>query len=434
MRDELAAADAQAARDGELAVLGRLRREVLARRIARVDLEGVAHEDVAARAVDVAADGHEVAHRQVQRHGAYLLVEREPPLDGGVVAARVQAGRTHDVLFGQPADGRRPGRGHVAHAFPQLVDAAGPAVHELMVVQVLGNDDVQPGARQRRVGSGPQLQMIGRTRAPPGEARVDGDDARPHLHALHQPVAYVAVGVRGERLVAPHDDHLGRAVGGIGVAQLVRHGGVGYGEVAQGRHGTADARHVAGEPGEEQRGDVRRLQGGLAEQGHQPVDVAARAMHAHDGLGAVFLADGLDLFFYEVVRLVPRDALELRRVAAVFARTLHGVQHPVGVVHDFGQIQAAHAQLAVREGAQGIALHMVQLAVLGVEQNAAAVMAAGRRILVGARDGEAVLLPRELAFVVGGTVEAVQEFLIVCHCSSLSFSRWRSSVHRTSPS
>ena len=277
-----------------------------------------------------------------------------------------------------------------------LVDAAGPAVHELMVVQVLGNDDVQPGARQRRVGSGPQLQMIGRTRAPPGEARVDGDDARPHLHALHQPVAYVAVGVRGERLVAPHDDHLGRAVGGIGVAQLVRHGGVGYGEVAQGRHGTADARHVAGEPGEEQRGDVRRLQGGLAEQGHQPVDVAARAMHAHDGLGAVFLADGLDLFFYEVVRLVPRDALELRRVAAVFARTLHGVQHPVGVVHDFGQIQAAHAQLAVREGAQGIALHMVQLAVLGVEQNAAAVMAAGRRILVGARDGEAVLLPREL--------------------------------------
>ena len=63
---------------------------------------------------------------------------------------------------------------------------------------------------------------------------------------------------------------------------------------------------------------------------------------------------------------------------------------------------------------------MVELAILHVEQNPAAVVTAGGRILVSTGDGELALLPREFPLVVGFTVDAVKEFLIVSHCSSLS--------------
>ena len=61
-------------------------------RVPRIDLERVAHQKVGARTVDVAADGHEVAHGQARMHGVHLRVEGKAPLDGAALCIRVHAG------------------------------------------------------------------------------------------------------------------------------------------------------------------------------------------------------------------------------------------------------------------------------------------------------------------------------------------------------
>ena len=72
---------------------------------------------------------------------------------------------------------------------------------------------------------------------------------------------------------------------------------------------------------------------------------------------------------------------------------------PVGMVHGFGHLQAAHAQRALVERVVGIALHLLQLAVLRVVQHAAAVVAAGPRPGGRARDGVLAVLPLPFASV-----------------------------------
>ena len=253
MGDKLSALDAQAARNGKFAVSCRLRSEIFARCVTRIDLERIAHKDVAAGAVDIAADGHEVAHGKVQSHGAHLLVERKAPLDSRIVARSVQAGGTGDILFFHAGDFGSPCRRHIFDTLPKLVKTACPAVHELLVVKRFRYDDVEPSASERRVGARTELQEIGGTSTPPSEARIDGYYLRPHLHALNQPMPYVAVGVRRKRLVAPYYDYFRSFERRVGVALFVRHRSIRNGKVAQRRHGAAHARHVASEARKEQR-------------------------------------------------------------------------------------------------------------------------------------------------------------------------------------
>ena len=56
-----------------------------------------------------------------------------------------------------------------------------------------------------------------------------------------------------------------------------------------------------------------------------------------------------------------------------------------------------------------------ELVVLGVQQNAAGVMASRRRIVIRTRNGIAVLFPLPFALVVSLAVDAVQKFLIKTH-------------------
>ena len=98
MGHEVAAFDGQGEVVVELLGAPFGRREVLARRVTGVDLERVVHEDVAARNVHVAAQGHEVAACKAQGHCRNLLVEREAPLDGTRLGPRVQTRRITDVV------------------------------------------------------------------------------------------------------------------------------------------------------------------------------------------------------------------------------------------------------------------------------------------------------------------------------------------------
>ena len=149
------------------------RREILTRGISCVAFERVVHEDVAARDIDVSAHGHEVAAGQAQCHGGKLLVEGQTPLDSPWFCRGVEPCRATDGLGVEITYLRRPLRGHVCHSLRKLFEARAPQVHALVVIEILGDDDVEPRAGQRGVCAGPDLQPILRPNTPPGEARVD---------------------------------------------------------------------------------------------------------------------------------------------------------------------------------------------------------------------------------------------------------------------
>jgi len=224
----------------------------------------------------------------------------------------------------------------------------------------------------------------------------------------------VAVAVGLQRLVAP--DHDAGRVDPllVGVAVVVADGGVRNGEVAQRRHRAADPGQVAAEAGEAEGADVRRVEGDLGEPGHLPVDVAPGAVEDVDGVAAVAGPDLAHLGLDDVVGLVPADALPL--VGALLPRPLHRVLDALLAVHGLQEVQAADAELAVVVRRQRIALDVLQPAVLGIEQHAAGVMAPRRRIMIGAGDRVAVLLPLPLAGMIGLPVDALAELLVVCHC------------------
>ena len=378
-------------------------------------------------------------------HGVDLRVEGKPPLDGAALCIRVHAGGGGNGLLVHAGHLRSP-CGRVAHLVVvvagsgqvvlQFVVVGAPQIHELVVDEVLLGDDVQPRKRDAQVGAGTQVEPVRGTGAPPGEDGVDGDDLRPHLHALHQPVADVAVGVGTQRLAAPHHQHVRVLPFGIVVAVRMAHGRVHDGEVAHRRRRAAHARQVAGVARKADGSHVGGAQARAAQERHLVVDVAAGAVVHHDGLAAqAGVVDvGLDPVLDEVQRLVPRDALERVHVAAVFARTLHGILQPVGIVRRLGKVEAAHAQLAVRAGIQRIALHLHQPVVLRVGQDAARVVAARRRIVVRARDGVAVLFPLPFALVVGRAVDAVQELLVIRHSFHFLSSRLRHGFPRAARS
>ena len=413
MGDEVAAFDLQCEVVVQLlgAPLGR--RQMLAGSIAGVDLERVVHQDVAAGHIDIAAQSHKLAAGKRQSHSGTLLVERKAPLNGTGLRVRIEARGSADQLRIEVADGTRPlGRG-LLDGLPQLVEAGAPHGYVLSVVQALADDDVEPCARQRSIGAGTQLQPVFSAHAPPRQTGIDGDDLRSQLSTDDQPMADVSVGVRGQRLVAPDHDHLRRNPLGVVVTVGMRLGRVHDREIAERGDGAADARHVARKARETERRDVRRLQAGLAEERHLPVDVAARAMHADDRVAAIGFPNGLDALFDDVVGLVPADALPL--VLAALAGALHGVLQAVRVVDGLIERQALDAQFAVRARIKRVALNALDLAILHIQKDAAGRMASRRRIVIRTRNGIAVLFPLPLALVVGLTVDAVQKFLIKTH-------------------
>ena len=326
--------------------------------------------------------------------------------------------RPDDVFHGDLADLGGALRGPLLHMLGYDVEARGPLFHELVVVQVFVDDDVQPGAGQRRVGAGTDGQPVFRASAPPGQTWVDRDDLGAHLDALHQPVADVAVGVGGQRLVAPHHQHLGRTelVGHVAVGMPLR--GVDDGEVAHGSDAAAGARQVARIAREADVRHVRRLEGSLEEVVQLPHRAARRALRAQDGLGAVLFPHLARLALNDVVRLVPRDALPL--VLATLTGALHGVLQTVRVVDGLDTVQAAHAQTTVRARIQRVALDELHLAVLHVVQQTARAVTARRRIVVRTRYGVPVLFPLVLPRVVRLAVDAVEKLFVVSHASLLS--------------
>jgi len=374
----------------------------VAQAIALLNIEGALHQKVATRPIDIAGNAHKVQGCRRHAQCRKLLLESEAPLDGGRLGGCVNARSLADIFSRHIADLGRPVGVLALHRLDELLVAVAPLVDEVVVDEVLVDDGVEHGDAERGVGAGAHLQEVLSAGAQPGQARIDGDDLGAHLHALDDPVAQEAVGVGLERLVAPHHDDVGAAEGGIRIPQLMRLGHVDDVHLAhlcrRGNH----AGQIACKAGEAEVANIRRLKRSRREERELPADISTCTMIEEDGVGPVVLLDVINLLHNDVVGLVPADALPL--VLAARADALEGPLRAVGVVHALHQIQAAHAQAAVGAGIERVALDLFQLAVLGVHEHAAGIMAAGRRVGVGARYGVAVLLPLPLALVIGLTI------------------------------
>ena len=152
------------------------------------------------------------------------------------------------------------------------------------------------------------------------------------------------------------------------------------------------ARNEASDPGKAVVHEVRAAEAEAQAVHHG--DVAAGAPAEDDGLGAVLGLNAVEVLLHQVIRLIPADTLPFIVLASELPCALHGIQKPARVLDDLRHGQAAHAQSALVVRVLGVALDLDQVALLvGVAQNAAAVMAAGCRPSMAAGHREVTLLP-----------------------------------------
>ena len=273
------------------------------------------------RALDGAAlvDG---ADEQVE-HGAGAVgpesVGRLPVV--GLVAhdeagphRREHAGRLADELGAHPADLGGLFRRPLLHGRPQFLEADGPVVDELVVVEVLVDDDVHPGHEQGPVRAGAELDVVVGQARRVGEARVDGDeDAARLLEGLD----LLPGGGVGLAVVGVGREHLACLAG-----QLVD---VGPSHRAFERlgHGPVADLLVAHVVGRAEQVEELRLH-------EQAVAVVRRAGDAEQRLGAGLVAYLVELGSHLLERLVPADALPSALPA--LSHPLEGEVQTVGMV------------------------------------------------------------------------------------------------------
>ena len=361
---------------------------------AESQLQAVVHvaDELAARNVDVARDGLERQDAVTGLHAVGLLIDAQAPGDLRRLRLGVGARRLADEVGVHARDLGSLLHRHGRHALGELFEAVAPFLDEIVVVEVFGNDDVEHGHGQRRVGARTQPQMPVGARRHPIHARLDAHELGAAAHHVDGGMAEQAVAVGRQGLLGPEHDELGQLEHRVVVASRraarVVHLGI---RGAQHVRGAGDARDVARVAGLRVAG-VRRADAGLRIGREHGAAFAAGAAHDEDGFGPVVLLVVGHLLGNEVECLVPGDALPLV-LAAVLAGALHGIAHAVRVVHVVADGEAANAQAAVRDGMVLVAFDLHQFAGgvhVGLDA-ASRGMASRRRPGASAGDGQAVL-------------------------------------------
>ena len=206
------------------------------------------------------------------------VLDRAAPFQHGRLGAREQARRRPDLLGCDPGDRCRPFRRKATHVLAQRIEAVGPPLDERRIVELLADDDVEEGERQRIIGSRTELQPhLGAAREF-SLARIDDDDFWVRIERLAHVEAGLAVGAGIERIVAPEQHTGGRRSAGE----------IGDGKVAKGENAGVDSWMKALRKA--RLAPVRRAE--RMTKPRYPADVmAAGAGAERDGFGPKFLAD-----------------------------------------------------------------------------------------------------------------------------------------------
>ena len=288
---------------------------------------------VAADLVRDAGNGGDGVHRL---HALALLGDAHAPADNGVGGRSVHAGGLANIVGAAAADVGDRLRRVVLDGLPPLVEAVGVGVDEGAVVQVLAHDNVGERIHEGEVAAVLDLDVqISDARRLNG-ARVDDDDLGALLLGLHDTAGDDRV--RGRGVVAEQHDE-------VGVLHVGN--GDGHGAGAHGVHKADDRGAVAGAGAVV---DVVGAHAGAGELLHDVVGLVARPARGareHNGVGAVLLLDGHELFGREVQRLVPGDALQLAALLAADHRMQDARRENLGVVDEIEARQALQAQLAL---------------------------------------------------------------------------------------
>ena len=391
---------------------------VVAAAIQCIDAVRAGRQVVATGHVNVASDAFEHHERVSLANAVRRHVGRKAPVKGRGLTGRIEASRTTDVVSIDLGNLGSPFRRLVLHLLAQRVEAVAPLLDEVMVVEVLFDNHVDHRQRDGGVGAGTRLDIVLGTRAHPGDARVDVDELRAaFLHAVDKPVPEETVGIGLDGIAAPLEDDLGELVLRIVVAARIVLTAVNDGRTAHNAYGSRATRQIARVAREEAATEVRALECGVLEQRNLPHDVAAGALKGDDRFGADFIPRSADMLLDHVVRLVPGNLLPL--VLAALAHALQGVTQAGRVVDGLvDHVQAAHAQTAAAELVVRVALDVVDLAVLHVEQHAAPLVAARACPLHVAVDVEFPFLPVLFLAI---------EILVELHLLALSPFRWEPS-------
>ena len=348
-------------------------------------------DELATGNVDVAGDGLQREDAVTGLNAVGLLVDSEAPCDLGRLGGRVNASCLDDFLGGDAADLSSLLGGHGLHALSELVEAIAPLLDEVVIVEILGDDDVEHSHTESSVGAGTQTQVPVGTGGNPVDARVDAHELGAAAHHVDGSVAEQTVAVGGQGLLAPEHDQLRqgehRIVVTTGQTACIVHLGIGGAENVGGASTARDVAGVAGLGVAVVRGTEARM--GVCRK-HRTT-LAAGAAHDEDGLSAVVLLVVGDLLGDGIVSLVPSDALPLVQTA-VLAGTLHRIQNTIRVIDIVTNGKAADAETTVGDRMVLVALDLDELAVsIDVGLNAAASgMAARRRPSTTAGDSQTI--------------------------------------------
>ena len=283
------------------------------------------------------------------------LVHRGAPLDVARLVHGVHVSPLPDLLRGEPGQGRRPLGGELLHVVGQFPETLAAVGHELLVVEPLVDDDVEPGEGQRQVGTGAQRQPEVGLGGGLREARVDDD----HLHPLGLELGDVVhLGhPGGSRVLAPEHQAAARAHVQLEGAPAVDGG----------------LHHEGGDPAQVR--VVEAVRG--AEQVHEaptrPVVGALGSPGSRHRLGPVLLADLEEPVADLAQRLVPGDLFPFP--LAPLSHPLQRVVDAGGMVQVLQRDVAPAAQPPLVGGELRVPLDLQHPAVLDVSQDPAVLVA-----------------------------------------------------------
>ena len=293
-----------------------------------------------------------------------LVADAVAAEDGHGLDGAHELGNLLDLRGGDASDLLSPLEAAVGHGCGQLVEAVAPVVHEVVVVEVVGDDVVQDRHGKGAVSAGahghPDVGVRGQGVA--HRADVDGLGALLHGVETAVGVALVNAGVLG--VVAPVDNELG-------LAELAGHGLVALGvrRAAERDQVGEHALRVA-DGGVHVVGRAVNVEETAAQRTENSVELRRKDAV---GLGAVLLLLLEQLGGDLLNRLLPRDALEL--ALALLTRALHRVLETRGRVHDLHGRVALGAQRAAAAApvvaGLWVALDVGPAAVLDVAQRGA---------------------------------------------------------------
>ena len=297
--------------------------------VAKLETTGLINKDVTAGIVNVAGNARKVGDGKSRLRSDLGHVNGKTPLDGGGVRLRIKARSLNKRVLVDPADFGDLLRRILLHALLELFEAIAPFLDELMVIEVFVNDDVHHAKSQRRISTRTQAQPVFGTAANPGELRIDADKLTTTLHSLDNPMPEECIRIAYDRIRAPEDDAPGNLpilillIAPIAELRHIRNPLVAHNHIAQRR-----TRQHAAITREEAQGEIRTTEVRVLIMGDNLRNIAPGTNHRDDGLRSALFLELTNVLLDDFVGLVPANALP-GILAALIARTLHGILQPI---------------------------------------------------------------------------------------------------------